>query len=91
MTSRLNSVQMPLNLMDAHYDSFEKKVLPVLVEHNIGVLGMKSMGEWVDSEEQNGDAGGVPALCHEPADQRSHHRMRLDGNSQAGVGRGPQL
>ena len=25
----LNSVQMPLNLMDAHFDSFEKKVLPV--------------------------------------------------------------
>ena len=41
----LNSVQMPLNLMDAHYDSFEKKVLPVLVQHNIGVLGMKPMGD----------------------------------------------
>ncbi len=41
----LNSVQMPLNLMDAHYDSFEKKVLPVLVKHNIGVLGMKPMGD----------------------------------------------
>ncbi len=40
----LNSVQMPLNLMDAHFNSFEKKVLPVLVQHNIGVLGMKSMG-----------------------------------------------
>jgi uncharacterized protein len=35
----LNTVQMPLNLMDAHYNSFEKKVLPVLVKHNIGVLG----------------------------------------------------
>ncbi len=41
----LNAVQMPLNLMDAHYASFEKKVLPVLVEHNIGVLGMKPMGD----------------------------------------------
>jgi uncharacterized protein len=41
----LNSVQMPLNLMDAHYDSFEKLVLPVLVAHNIGVLGMKPMGD----------------------------------------------
>jgi uncharacterized protein len=40
-----NAVQMPLNLMDAHYDSFEKKVLPVLVKHNIGVLGMKPMGD----------------------------------------------
>jgi predicted aldo/keto reductase-like oxidoreductase len=40
-----NSVQMPLNLMDAHYESFEKLVLPVLLAHNIGVLGMKPMGD----------------------------------------------
>jgi aryl-alcohol dehydrogenase-like predicted oxidoreductase len=39
-----DSVQMPLNVMDAHYKSFAGKVLPVLVERNIGVLGMKSMG-----------------------------------------------
>ena len=35
---------MPLNVMDAHYESFEKRVLPVLVKEEIGVLGMKSMG-----------------------------------------------
>jgi predicted aldo/keto reductase-like oxidoreductase len=40
-----DAVQMPLNVMDAHYDSFEKKVLPVLVKHDIGVLGMKPMGD----------------------------------------------
>jgi predicted aldo/keto reductase-like oxidoreductase len=40
-----DAVQMPLNLMDAHYNSFEKKVLPVLLKHNIGVLGMKPMGD----------------------------------------------
>jgi aryl-alcohol dehydrogenase-like predicted oxidoreductase len=39
-----DSVQMPLNAMDAHYESFEKKVLPVLVEKQIGVLGMKPIG-----------------------------------------------
>ena len=39
-----DTVQMPLNVMDAHYNSFEKKVLPVLVKHQIGVLGMKPMG-----------------------------------------------
>jgi predicted aldo/keto reductase-like oxidoreductase len=39
-----HTVQMPLNVMDAHYDSFQKQVLPVLVAHNIGVLGMKPMG-----------------------------------------------
>jgi aryl-alcohol dehydrogenase-like predicted oxidoreductase len=41
---RLDAVQMPLNVMDAHYNSFEKKVLPVLVKKEIGVLGMKPMG-----------------------------------------------
>ena len=42
-----DSVQMPLNVMDTHYNSFEHKVLPELVKHNIGVLGMKSMGDKV--------------------------------------------
>ena len=40
-----DAVQMPLNVMDAHYESFEKKVLPVLVKDDIGVLGMKPMGD----------------------------------------------
>ncbi len=40
-----DAVQMPLNVMDAHYDSFGKQVLPVLVEQDIGVLGMKPMGD----------------------------------------------
>jgi len=39
-----DAVQMPLNVMDAHYDSFAKLVLPVLLQHNIGVLGMKPLG-----------------------------------------------
>jgi uncharacterized protein len=42
-----DAVQMPLNVMDAHYDSFEKKVLPVLIKGGIGVLGMKPMGDKV--------------------------------------------
>jgi aryl-alcohol dehydrogenase-like predicted oxidoreductase len=42
---RFDAVQMPLNVMDAHYESFEKKVLPVLVKAEIGVLGMKPMGD----------------------------------------------
>ena len=42
-----DTVQMPLNLMDAHYVSFEKKVLPVLLKYKIGVLGMKPLGAGV--------------------------------------------
>jgi predicted aldo/keto reductase-like oxidoreductase len=47
-----DTVQMPLNVMDAHYNSFEQKVLPVLVKHNIGVLGMKSMGDHIILESK---------------------------------------
>jgi predicted aldo/keto reductase-like oxidoreductase len=39
-----DSVQMPLNVMDAHFDSFEEKVLPILVENRTGILGMKPLG-----------------------------------------------
>jgi aryl-alcohol dehydrogenase-like predicted oxidoreductase len=38
-----DTVQMPLNVMDAHYRSFERLVLPELVKQNIGVLGMKPL------------------------------------------------
>ncbi len=44
---RFDTVQMPLNVMDAHFRSFEQKVLPVLVRDGIGVLGMKPMGDGV--------------------------------------------
>ena len=39
-----DTVQMPLNVMDAHYRSFTHLVVPELVKQNIGVLGMKSLG-----------------------------------------------
>ena len=42
---KFDAVQMPLNVMDAHFNSFEKRVLPVLTENRMGVLGMKSMGD----------------------------------------------
>ena len=36
--------QMPLNVMDASYRSFQKQVLPVMIEKGIGCIGMKSLG-----------------------------------------------
>src|SRR3984885_7900723 len=35
---RFDAVQMPLNVMAAHFNSFEKKVLPALTENRIGGL-----------------------------------------------------
>jgi aryl-alcohol dehydrogenase-like predicted oxidoreductase len=40
---RNDTVQMPLNVMDAHYKSFGQLVLPELVKENIGVLAMKTL------------------------------------------------
>ncbi len=42
-----DTVQMPLNVMDAHFRSFAHQVVPVLVEHKIGVLGMKPLGSGI--------------------------------------------
>jgi len=63
---RFDAVQMPLNVMDAHYESFEKKVLPVLVKDQIGVLGMKPMGDHFIL-----DTGAVTAI------QCLHYSMNL--------------
>jgi aryl-alcohol dehydrogenase-like predicted oxidoreductase len=40
---RFDAVQMPLNVMDAHFRSFGKQVVPELVKEGIGVLGMKPL------------------------------------------------
>jgi predicted aldo/keto reductase-like oxidoreductase len=42
-----DAVQLPLNVMDAHYRSFANLVVPELVKQQIGVLGMKSMGNGI--------------------------------------------
>jgi predicted aldo/keto reductase-like oxidoreductase len=39
-----SATQFPLNVMDASYRSFQKRVLPLMLEKGIGVIGMKSLG-----------------------------------------------
>lgn len=38
-----DSVQMPINVLDAHFRSFTQHVVPRLVAEGIGIIGMKSM------------------------------------------------
>lgn len=38
-----DTVQMPLNVLDAHFRSFEHNVVPVAVKKNMGILGMKPL------------------------------------------------
>jgi aryl-alcohol dehydrogenase-like predicted oxidoreductase len=40
-----DTVQMPINVMDAHYDSFAKNVIPVAQELDMGILAMKTFGD----------------------------------------------
>ena len=44
---KFDTAQMPLNVMDAHYRSFAKLVVPELVKQGIGVLGMKSLANGI--------------------------------------------
>ena len=71
---QFDTVQMPLNVMDAHYRSFEKLVLPELVKHGNRRAGHEEHGERDHFEVGDGDAGRVSALRAEPADVRGDHR-----------------
>ena len=42
---KFDTVQMPVNVMDVHFRSFQHKVLPVLVREKIGPLAMKTFGD----------------------------------------------
>ena len=44
---KFDTAQMPLNVMDAHFRSFSKLVVPELVKQNIGILGMKSLANGI--------------------------------------------
>jgi aryl-alcohol dehydrogenase-like predicted oxidoreductase len=44
---KFDTAQMPLNVMDAHYRSFEKLVVPELLKQKIGVLGMKALANGI--------------------------------------------
>jgi aryl-alcohol dehydrogenase-like predicted oxidoreductase len=40
-----DSVQMPLNVMDAHFRSFQHQVVPILLKERVAILGMKTFGD----------------------------------------------
>ncbi len=53
---RFDAVQLPLNLLDAHFRSFEKAVLPELVKEQIGVLGMKALASGAIADSKTATA-----------------------------------
>jgi aryl-alcohol dehydrogenase-like predicted oxidoreductase len=55
-----DTVQMPVNVMDAHFRSFTKEVIPVAIKQGIGILAMKSLAEGFILESKT--AGPIEAL-----------------------------
>ncbi len=41
----LDTVQMPINVMDAHFRSFTNDVIPIALQQGIGILAMKTFGD----------------------------------------------
>lgn len=52
-----DTVQLPVNVFDAHYSSFQHEILPMCIEQGIGVLGMKSNA---GGHVQKSDSGITP-------------------------------
>ena len=71
---RFDAVQMPLNVMDAHFRSFEHQVLPALVKEEIAVLGMKALGFGAILSSGTVNGHRMPPLRHEPSDLGCDHR-----------------
>jgi aryl-alcohol dehydrogenase-like predicted oxidoreductase len=59
-----DTVQMPINIMDAHFRSFSQLVVPEALRQKIGVLGMKCFGSGVLFKSSVLKDGGItPVEC----------------------------
>ena len=64
--------QMPINIMDAHFRSFQKEVVPVCLNKNVGVIGMKSLGGSPTSPQ-----GRIPSQSKISAEQCIRYALSL--------------
>ena len=78
-----DTVQMPLNVIDAHYDSFAKQVLPVLVATQHRRARDETHGRSGDPPQWGRERHPNACARHEPANQPCNYWMRLDGHSAA--------
>jgi len=61
-----DTVQMPVNALDEHYDSFQQKVIPVAQKHGMAILGMKPLAN-----------GAIPKTNTVTAVQALHYAMSV--------------
>ena len=80
---KFDAVQMPLNVMDAHFNSFEKKVLAGFDRERYWSSRHETHGRPRHSREQDRYTDRVSALLDESAHQCCHHRLRFDADPSA--------
>ncbi len=88
---QFDTVQMPLNVMDAHYRSFGALVLPELVKQGIGVLGMKPMANGIILKSKTVTAMECLRYALNLPDVGRDHGRRLDGDPRSGLRRGADV
>ncbi len=86
-----DTVQMPLNVMDAHFRSFTREVLPALTREGIGGAGDEVFRRPFYSRQQHGQADRGTALLPQPAGERADHGDRQPADSGPGAGSGADL
>lgn len=59
-----DTAQMPINIMDAHYRSFQNEVAPVCLSKNVAVIGMKGLGGGALDGRLNTKAGLTVDECY---------------------------
>ncbi len=59
-----DTAQMPINVMDAQYRSFQKEVVPMCLDKNVGVIGMKGLGGGWPDGRLLGNAGLQSGECY---------------------------
>ena len=67
------SAQMPINVMDAHYRSFQKEAVPACLARDVGVIGMKSLG--------GGNPGQIPTKTSVSHEQCRRYALSLPVSS----------
>jgi uncharacterized protein len=59
-----DTAQMPVNVMDPHYRSFLKEIVPLCLKKNVGVIGMKGLGGGYPNGRFLTEVGLTPDECY---------------------------
>lgn len=59
-----DTAQMPINVMDAHFRSFQNEVIPVCQKKNVGVIGMKGLAGGYPEGRLTSKAGLTVEECY---------------------------